>query len=77
MTIPERHNPPEGPSSCPDTSANPISHNPTLGNSWHTSFDPPFNDECDDLNNLHKKDFLSKMTIFYKNSADDQPIRKM
>ena len=70
MTIPERHNPPEGPSSCPDTSANPISHNPTLGNSWHTSFDPPFNDECDDLNNLHKKEGYSPDLVI---DGDESP----
>jgi hypothetical protein len=31
------------------------SHNPATGYGWHTTFDPPFTDDCYDLNNKHQK----------------------
>ena len=35
------------------------SHDPTLGSGWHTIFNPPFNSDCDSLNNLHKTEGYS------------------
>ena len=55
MTIPERHDPPAQSSPCPDGG----SHDPTLGSGWHTTFNPPFNADCDSLNNLHKTEGYS------------------
>jgi len=55
MTIPERVDPDSPPTPCPTGE----SHNPTLGGGWHTTFNPPFNNNCDSLALKHKKEGYS------------------